>query len=351
MQRKESGDSAGMETWAVSRPTLHKGREGWGTRAGADARQGLGVAPPVVHEVLNSPGRPLDGTMRSFMEPRFGHDFSGVRIHTDPRAAESARSVNALAYTVGRNIVFASGQYSPGSPAGQRLLAHELTHVVQQQQWGGPGTLAASSSSPVIAAENSPAEHEADALAHRVMAGQSVAGRKLAAPAGRMHRSMTNRARIAANYRLILSELTMERHGWICTPRGGPGCGPNISGTSSPAQTLVNLCIETSAPFVRSEKTVLHEVVHCTGIGSLRVGSETYWFQPGYPGSDPLHNADSYAQFPMAAATWVMLHPTPVTPTPATPPTTTPPPPGSPAPSSTSTPPPVLQRTPNRAVK
>jgi Domain of unknown function (DUF4157) len=91
-----------------------------------------GVAPPIVHQVLNTPGRPLDGSTRSFMEQRFGHDFSGVRIHTDERAAESAQSVNALAYTVGHDIVFGAGQYAPTLPAGQKLLAHELTHVVQQ---------------------------------------------------------------------------------------------------------------------------------------------------------------------------------------------------------------------------
>jgi hypothetical protein len=66
------------------------------------------------------------------MEPHFGHDFSQVRVHTDSRAAESARSISALAYTVGQHIAFDQGQYSPGSTAGRRLLAHELAHVVQQ---------------------------------------------------------------------------------------------------------------------------------------------------------------------------------------------------------------------------
>lgn len=89
-------------------------------------------APPIVHEVLNTPGEPLDQKARAFMEPRFGHDFGQVRIHADARAAESARAVNALAYTVGRSIVFAAAQYDPSTPAGQRLLAHELTHTIQQ---------------------------------------------------------------------------------------------------------------------------------------------------------------------------------------------------------------------------
>lgn len=150
-------------------------------------------APAIVHEVLNSPGQALDNATRAFMEPRFGHDFSKVpvssgiqaqsnqlrigtandryereaddvadrvsqgsehdsartkgtstgfdfskvRIHTDARAAESARAVNAIAYTVGNNVVFDSGHYSPATTAGRRLLAHELTHVAQQD---GAGT-------------------------------------------------------------------------------------------------------------------------------------------------------------------------------------------------------------------
>lgn len=96
------------------------------------AQSGTSVAPPVVHDVLSGNGRPLDSSLRSFMEPRFGHSFQGVRVHTDNRAAESARSVNALAYTVGRDVVFNSGAYQPGTESGRRLIAHELTHVVQQ---------------------------------------------------------------------------------------------------------------------------------------------------------------------------------------------------------------------------
>ena len=88
--------------------------------------------PSIVHDVLRSPGQSLDSGTRAFIEPRFNHDFSGVRVHTDARAAESARSVNALAYTVGHDVVFGAGKYAPTTTAGKRLLAHELTHVVQQ---------------------------------------------------------------------------------------------------------------------------------------------------------------------------------------------------------------------------
>lgn len=100
------------------------------------------AVPPIVNEVLHSPGQPLDARTRALMEPRFGHEFGHVRVHTDTKAAESARAVNALAYTVGRSIVFASGQYQPHMHEGQGLLAHELTHVMQQGEkipLDGPG--------------------------------------------------------------------------------------------------------------------------------------------------------------------------------------------------------------------
>jgi hypothetical protein len=93
----------------------------------------VGVAPPIVHDVLQLNGRPLDPPVRSFFESRFGHDFSDVRVHTDAKAAKSARAVNAAAYTVGADVVFGSEQYLPTHESGQRLLAHELTHVVQQR--------------------------------------------------------------------------------------------------------------------------------------------------------------------------------------------------------------------------
>lgn len=100
--------------------------------------QGTTGAPPIVNEVLNSgTGQALDGATRSIMEPRFGHDFSKVRVHTDDRAAESTQAVNALAYTVGRDVVFGTGQYIPETHEGKWLLAHELTHVVQQRQVRG----------------------------------------------------------------------------------------------------------------------------------------------------------------------------------------------------------------------
>jgi hypothetical protein len=94
--------------------------------------EGIGTAPPVVHDVLSSPGQPLDAATRAFFESRFGHDFSGVRVHSDTAAEESAQAVNAHAYTVGQNVVFGAGRFAPASEEGRRLIAHELTHTIQQ---------------------------------------------------------------------------------------------------------------------------------------------------------------------------------------------------------------------------
>ena len=122
--------------------------------------------PPIVHEVLRSPGQPLDPDTRAFMEPRFGHDFSQVRVHTDERAIKSARAVNALAYTVGGNVVFAAGRYAPTTPAGRRLMAHELTHVVQQGQAASDIPMA---SSIQMDLPSEAYEKEADVAAQTIM--------------------------------------------------------------------------------------------------------------------------------------------------------------------------------------
>lgn len=90
------------------------------------------TAQASVEHVLASAGRPLDAAVQQDMGQRFGHDFSRVRVHTGTAAEQSARDVNADAYTTGSNIVFNAGQFAPGSSTGRRLLAHELTHVVQQ---------------------------------------------------------------------------------------------------------------------------------------------------------------------------------------------------------------------------
>ena len=86
-----------------------------------------------VDDALSTSGRPLDAPLRRSMESRFGYDFSGVRVHDDARSAATAASIDAAAFTVGEDVVFASGRFEPSSPDGRRLLAHELAHVVQQR--------------------------------------------------------------------------------------------------------------------------------------------------------------------------------------------------------------------------
>ena len=103
-----------------------------GQRRAAAGATGSMDATPMVHSVLATSGQPLDAATREFFSSRFGHDFANVRVHADAAAAESARSLHALAYTVGGDVVFGAGQYAPGTRAGQQLLAHELAHVVQQ---------------------------------------------------------------------------------------------------------------------------------------------------------------------------------------------------------------------------
>jgi hypothetical protein len=90
------------------------------------------VAPPIVHEVLHSPGQPVDPATRGFIESRFGHDFSKVKVHADQRAGAAASAVGARAFTLNRNIVFGPGEYAPKTESGRLLLSHELAHVAQQ---------------------------------------------------------------------------------------------------------------------------------------------------------------------------------------------------------------------------
>jgi hypothetical protein len=134
--------------------------------------------PPIVHEVLRSPGLPIDTSTRAFMEPRFRQDFSHVRLHTDAKAAASARAVNALAYTVGQDVVFNTGQYAPATVSGNQLLAHELTHVTQQPNTGRFQKRAGISIQPLFSSFQG-YEFQADDAAWRIGQGEQVEGAPL----------------------------------------------------------------------------------------------------------------------------------------------------------------------------
>lgn len=127
----------------------------------------ISQVPDTVYEVLRSGGQPLDRTARGFFESRFHHDFSRVRIHADGKAAESADAVHAHAYASGSHVVFGQGQYAPGSARGQRLLAHELAHVVQQ---GGAAALGRHS----LLATHSDAEREAKRAGNSALPGAGM---------------------------------------------------------------------------------------------------------------------------------------------------------------------------------
>ena len=135
------------------------------------------VAPPIVHDVLRSPGRPIESGLRSSLEVGFGRSLEYVRVHDGARAAESADRVGARAYTVGRDVVFAADEYRPDTGAGRELLAHELAHVLQSEKEPVGG-------SDVVVANDPALEAQADAAAASVASRSAPHGFELAPSAG-----------------------------------------------------------------------------------------------------------------------------------------------------------------------
>ncbi|MGI8521631.1 MAG: eCIS core domain-containing protein [Actinomycetota bacterium] len=142
--------------------------------------------------MLRSPGRSLDPAARAEVEPRFGYDFDQVRVHTDAQAAESARSIGAQAYTLGGDVVFGAGKYAPGTSEGRRLLAHELTHVVQQQGRPRPGT-----TRPGVGEPDTAEEHTADRAAEAAMRGWQMPVLSPSRAGVRIQRQTTGERRVA----------------------------------------------------------------------------------------------------------------------------------------------------------
>lgn len=221
-----------MAHWSLARmtATLHRKCACGGSAAGSGACEECqrsagslqrraehpgagGEVPSIVREVLDSPGERLDRTTRSFMESRFRHDFAGVRIHTGPRASESAHAVDALAYTVGRDIVFGAGAYAPSSAAGRRLLAHELAHTLQQQT----PSAAVSSDLQVQPAAGAP-EHNADAVADAALGARALPA---IAPAGGVQRQESPFIRKITVHLTPPQSAELAWHG--TPPSGAPG--------------------------------------------------------------------------------------------------------------------------------
>ncbi|WP_211245828.1 DUF4157 domain-containing protein [Actinomadura oligospora] len=137
-----------------------------------DASCGHAVQRTAVHQALSSPGRPLAADVRQEMEGRLGADFSDVRVHTDSTGHTAAESVNAHAFTSGSHIVFQRGRYDAGSASGKRMLAHELTHVIQQRSGPVAGTDAGDGLK--VSDPSDRFEREAEANAVRAMSGEPV---------------------------------------------------------------------------------------------------------------------------------------------------------------------------------
>ncbi len=184
--RKDEADSSGAEALMHGRTdaltpaaVMHLQKTAGNATVSAALEE---QEPSLVKEVVGSGGgAPLDNDTRGFMESRLGSDFSDVRVHTDATAGESARSVQAHAYTVGNDVVFQSGKYEPENDAGKRMLAHELTHVVQQRSGPVAGTPAPGGIQ--ISHPSDRFEQAAESSADRVMSSASAAAPTSVGPA------------------------------------------------------------------------------------------------------------------------------------------------------------------------
>ena len=319
------------------------------------AGRGPETVPPIVHDVLRSSGQSLDTKTRAFFEPRFGHDFSKVRLHTDAQAAASAGAVNALAYTVGRHIVLAEGGYAPSTERGRSLLAHELTHVVQQGQGeqgadtvsriGSPSDAAereadrigrASPSGPIAPVESglrgslrklgaNPgcAKAESDAIHQAIFdargwLNKAIPALEKAPLEGKTLASLKSNFGetfgVAANAKLIRDRLALSRSALGTIPYAcakapadaicaANNCGYTPVAGSHAATICTDVTLKQGA--VYQAGCVLHESFHAT-FAKMGVDSYSGWHgnsssTPGYPGvgTDPLLNADSYTTLVM----------------------------------------------------
>jgi hypothetical protein len=334
----------------------------------------LPAAPQIVHEALRSPGQRLDPAVRSFMEPRFGHDFSRVqlrtngspmastglkinpardrfeqeadqvaenvtrlperdarqpamrhdfsqvRVHTGAKAAKSARAVNALAYTVGRDVVFGAGQYEPETRAGRELLAHELAHVVQQGQ-----------SSVVQRRESVSLATEGVCVNGRAIAEAIPGAKTMAETALNWFLSFNDRDRARVNLLLRANFLSDDdtTHGivknrivsirdrlqaaqsgriaFVCAPAADPECGDREGYVLDSEPNKIHICNPFFGLTLEGRRWMLiHECAHLAGAKKL---PELYWGFFGPVGesqcrqvtshtstNDALGNADNYTR-------------------------------------------------------
>src|SRR5436309_6137602 len=201
--RKDEGEAAGPEALMNGRtdaltPAAVMHLQKTAGNASVSAALEEQEQPSLVKDVVGSGGgSPLDRDTRGFMESRLGADFSDVRVHTDSKATESAKSVQAHAYTVGNDVVFQSAKYEPESDSGKRMLAHELTHVVQQRSGPVDGTPAPGGIN--ISHPSDSFERAADSSADRVMSSASPQSQATTATAG-VQRSATDEEALQGSF-------------------------------------------------------------------------------------------------------------------------------------------------------
>lgn len=153
IEQKPEPASVSTQSHLLQRKCACGGASGAGQEC-SSCRDARSTMPNIVNETLNSAGQSLDHATRADMEAHFGHDFSRVKVHSDARAAASADSISARAYTYGRDVVFGAGQYAPETITGKQLLAHELAHVIQQGDKDHSPSEIRGSTSPTDAVEH-----------------------------------------------------------------------------------------------------------------------------------------------------------------------------------------------------
>ena len=328
-----------VEKCQSAKPSGSSGPPAVAQRAALSSAMAPRTVPSILHDVLNSSGQQLDSATRAFFEPRFGYDLSRVRIHSDPLAAQSAESIQARAYTLENNIVFANGEYKPGSESGKHLLAHELAHVAQQgketktlelqrQSAPGSGSTTAPATAPTFGASCSggatdPCQQSrcatpvADINADLTRAIAYVDG-ALAALGENPLGASTQRAldwyfnsQTDETVATVLARLTCTRNELQDTLSNGRfGCHPGDSALAyvcvsqmSPCQSSrTNVCL-TSKYFGLSDRVRAEALIHeCAHRAGLSTGSDPHlydfhWAFMFMDTADSLMNADSYALF------------------------------------------------------
>jgi len=205
-----------------------------------------------VHDVVRSPGTPLDPHTRADMEAAVGHDFGDVQVHTDATAAASARSVQAHAYTVGNHVVFGEGRYRPETPEGRHTLAHELTHVVQQRQ--GPVDGTAADGGIKVSHPSDRFEQEAESVARRVTDSATAAAPAEPAGAGPAPASADVQRQEASAERVVQRQAEGDEQEDEEAPppeaeaaAAGPETADATGETEAPAETAAEAPTEAAA--------------------------------------------------------------------------------------------------------